>query len=622
MDSHTEIHHKLDALPVYPHVNQYSEPLVFVDDETFGACAAFDGYPDTHLGIRDFRMLSDATFEAWVYHAPLAGREAFEVLSRQTHDGSDYRLSVMTAGPLTVNDGIVRTPVLTIDAAVHWFWAGRRKKGPFVRCAIRLPHVPVNTWYHVAGVLEGIGDRDEASLYIHDRDGKLIAHTTTESVEESDSMRPEGWAYIWEEKMAVIIIGPGTFGPRNGGKASDDGKKRHPLLRMAHVRVHNVALSKAEIEKDMASDLKVTVPFVQDHPIYFRLHDQDHQAAMYIVDDPAAQVNLQLKLTNVSEKVIEFEALPDGPPINARHHFALHFQPGTLSAFTQRLLQGSTPQVHAAILKENTDWNLAAYWPEGPTGWVVLYLSYKGSEKSPLTGRERTLLWEPQEQITLTLHSITAEAEGGSRGIQVEFVPQQMRYQGNTTEIAGSRTQQLRIASRRGEKNIPLHSWFIGGNTVVNDGKAHLPLVLRVNNHSQNRDILLGGKGDGAEKPKFSISFDTGIQGWELVQNASQVKVEAKVKNHRKQEVETAGHGQGARDKWEFTFPDGTLLRRHAFISDPSDYVEITITGLRTSLDAGPANLYLRYQNIPGYWDGEFVLTVEKRPAQHKEPPK
>jgi hypothetical protein len=391
---------------------------------------------------------------------------------------------------------------------------------------------------------------------------------------------------------------------------------------MAHVRVHNVALSKAEIEKDMASDLKVTVPFVQDHPIYFRLHDQDHQAAMYIVDDPAAQVNLQLKLTNVSEKVIEFEALPDGPPINALHHFALHFQPGTLSAFTQRLLHGSTPQVHAAILKENTDWNLAAYWPEGPTGRVVLYLSYKGSEKSPLTGRERTLLWEPQEQITLTLHSITAEAEGGSRGIQVEFVPQQMRYQGNTTEIAGSRTQQLRIASSRGEKNIPLHSWFIGGNTVVNDGKAHLPLVLRVNNHSQNRDILLGGKGDGAEKPKFSISFDTGIQGWELVQNASQVKVEAKVKNHRKQEVETAGHGQGARDKWEFTFPDGTLLRRHAFISDPSDYVEITITGLRTSLDAGPANLYLRYQNIPGYWDGEFVLTVEKRPAQHKEPPK
>ncbi|WP_424094378.1 hypothetical protein [Moorena producens] len=42
--------------------------------------------------------------------------------------------------------------------------------------------------------------------------------------------------------------------------------------------------------------------------------------------------------------------------------------------------------------------------------------------------------------------------------------------------------------------------------------------------------------------------------------------------------------------------------------------MQLTITNIISSLSSGHANLYVRYENIPGYWDGTFVCTIEKSP--------
>ena len=42
--------------------------------------------------------------------------------------------------------------------------------------------------------------------------------------------------------------------------------------------------------------------------------------------------------------------------------------------------------------------------------------------------------------------------------------------------------------------------------------------------------------------------------------------------------------------------------------------IQITLTIPACSNVLGQTNLYLRYENIPGYWDGTFICTIEKSP--------
>jgi hypothetical protein len=47
--------------------------------------------------------------------------------------------------------------------------------------------------------------------------------------------------------------------------------------------------------------------------------------------------------------------------------------------------------------------------------------------------------------------------------------------------------------------------------------------------------------------------------------------------------------------------------------------IELTISEIISSLPSGQTNLYIRYENIPGYWDGTFICTIEKSPILYKE---
>jgi hypothetical protein len=60
------------------------------------------------------------------------------------------------------------------------------------------------------------------------------------------------------------------------------------------------------------------------------------------------------------------------------------------------------------------------------------------------------------------------------------------------------------------------------------------------------------------------------------------------------------------------TFPQKKVLAKRG--SGSSGHVEITLGKIKTALSSGHANLYVRYEGIPGYQDGQFILTVEKSP--------
>ncbi len=64
---------------------------------------------------------------------------------------------------------------------------------------------------------------------------------------------------------------------------------------------------------------------------------------------------------------------------------------------------------------------------------------------------------------------------------------------------------------------------------------------------------------------------------------------------------------QGDRPEWLLAFEKDFQLNY-------GESFEIEITEITVSSKAGQANLYLHYNNIPGYWDGQFVCAVEKAP--------
>jgi len=525
-----------------------------VADDAFGACANFDGDTGSYIkapAVQALKITGDVTIEAWVYITK-AVKDWVRVIGKGTVDSRSYGLwYIMT------------------DTETKWLFQ-RGPKKPFHDCEAKSP-TTLNTWYHLAGVVEG----KKSILYVHDLKGKLIARKELDQT-------PSGAAI---DNDSPLTIGYGMMNAAHSGK-------------IAHARIYKGARSQVEIEHDISSDRLALVPFRKSHPIDFRLYDENGQPALYIVDDSAdAKITtVKLELTNSSTQSIQ---IPPAPPATGAddHHFALCFRPGTLSDSTKKKLKELTRANQATMLTETDEWELAhAGKDPGP---VNLFLSYKGPKKS----------FDPQEKLTLTLHGISADAGSGSRGTQVELIPRHLTYVNDDTPITGSRMRYLHITNHRGQKNIPLHVWFVDRNTVLNDGKSPTDLTLHISNGSGDRDILLN------EASRFVISFDVGDPGnadWALTDKKSADKVMVK---HGKDDLTKPGGGQDTNDtfrEWELKFPSQQVLAKRG--SKNSKPIEITLKEITTSLSTGHANLYVRYENIPGYQDGQFILTVEKTP--------
>ncbi|MFN0085729.1 MAG: tail fiber domain-containing protein [Blastocatellia bacterium] len=423
----------------------------------------------------------------------------------------------------------------------------------------------LNTWYHLAAVFQG----RETSTCIHDAQGQLLA-------------QPPRTAWTGQTAMGMdpLMIGAGA----NGG-------------RLANVRVYKRALSQTEIEQDIRLDLMGLAAFRKSHPIDFRVFDDDEQAVLYIVDDAAGR-NVNLELRNTSPQAIQFGTGASAAASETNHHFALRFRPGTLSEGALNLL--ANPLERAKLLKQADHWDL--YFPPKPPAaneTVFLYLLYKGPSKT----------FQPNEARTLTLQRMSAAPGSGARGTQVELAPRQLTMAGgDATPITGMRTQYVHVTNQRGKKNIPLHVGFVGGNTVLNNGDVNSPntLKLRISYAAKTGEIRLAPT-TSAEPSKFILSFDVQpkeqAREWALVTTdvSSKVKVKANDRDITPEGI------QGESPEWPITFDAPFSLA-------PGKPLQIEISGIISSLPSGHANLYVRYEHIPGYWDGQFVCTVEKGP--------
>lgn len=351
--------------------------------------------------------------------------------------------------------------------------------------------------------------------------------------------------------------------------------------KLANIRLYNRALTSEELMRDMQEDYTAKASFAAAYPLDFNLHDDDYEPVIYI--DSAAGHNLSFEVNNVSRQSINLAAPTSDAVGPTNHHFELKFRPGTLSQATLD-----------EIALRSDGWKMSKAQSDG---MASLYF---------LSKTARTL--EPGGSIKLRVDQVRADGSDGSRGTRVEFKYRQANYSGAVPELTGTRLQHLSIVNVSGQKHLPLHVGFVDSNKILNEGGIANKLTLRMTNVLHEHAITLNDK-DSKTPSTFTLSFDSGENDDLALGTLDEMK--------DIWPIEDAGWHvdrptQNQKLKWILTTSKTSI--------EPGKYLQLDITKIKSSKPSGNTNLYIRYENIPGYADGQIVCVIEKGPVINKGP--
>ncbi len=372
---------------------------------------------------------------------------------------------------------------------------------------------------------------------------------------------------------------------RRGG--SNEAYANYFAGTIAHLHLYNKALSPEEIKQDINDNLTAIAAFNLAYPLDFNLYEGDNQESVIFVENDTKGEELVFDIKNNTEQAITLPA-KSGAVSQNNYHFELRFRPDTLSP---KSLQQLT-------LNPQSNWSMSSPVTQAD-GIVSLYFLTTNATLSA------------NEVVTLTFQNVSASAAGGARTTRVEFLCPEFTYQGETLTHY-YREKNLSVIDHRGKKNIPLHVSFVGSNRILNDGTTPNNLTLRIVNVLKDKSIPLIPDSKGDQASKFIISFDVQEEGqnkdWALGTTSQVAGISIK---YKRKEISNSGQ-QGESPEWVILFNDQPSI-------EPDQDIQVELSGIVSSLASGQPNLYIRYENIPGYWDGTFICTIEKSPILFDE---
>jgi len=386
------------------------------------------------------------------------------------------------------------------------------------------------------------------------------------------------------------------------GELRIGGGNQDNHLHLSNLRIYSGALSELDIQHDMYQD-RPHFAFQEMYPLDFSLRDPDKQESLYLLDEGKDLV-YTLEIRNTSKEVIH---LKEREAEEEFYHFALRFRPGVLAADSL----SSTDPNSIKITESNQD-NWDIHYSSTATRNSqddTLYFSWKGAVKS----------LSPNERLDITLENLRVDVTGGSRGTRIELLTDNLYFHSEGNEkiqnekIQIVRENHINIISHRGQKNIPLHVGFIGSNTVINNGEEN-NLTLRITNLQKNKPI----KFTTNPLSQISISFDvdsTGNTGEEefALGSANEVKNGIHIPPPMGWQPGPENPPKGGEiPVWKFQPQDSIVL-------GAEQHIAFDISPIVTNYPTGQTYLKVSYQNIPGYWDGHFVVPIEKQPLIMRE---
>lgn len=362
---------------------------------------------------------------------------------------------------------------------------------------------------------------------------------------------------------------------------------------LAHSKAYDGAISQKAILDEQKTGATAGHIFKTTYPLDFEFIDDEVKNAFYIVNlDQGQDQTVQWQAQNTSTQQIIFTALEEASAQS--FHFEIRFRPQTFK------------DNNISVSRLDDDW-IASDATLNSNNTVSVFLSYTGKNGYTLA---------PDAIIDFGLSYRSAFGQLGGRGTHTLITYQNLHYPDNKAFINGSRVKQVDIVNQRGKKNIPLHIGFIGSNTILNDADpgslqgTKNNLRFRLINAMNDSPLTFNSTKntpDPAKQTRLTLSFDS----MEERRLASDNELQG-IK------VRTAGNWATVTQKNQGKMP---IFIIDAFTVDAlpaATALDILIENIITSQPSGNTSLYINYQNMPGYWDGEIILEVEKTPIIHR----
>ncbi len=353
--------------------------------------------------------------------------------------------------------------------------------------------------------------------------------------------------------------------------------------KVAHLRIYARPLDEAKLLKAMREDQTSFSAFNRSHPIDFRLSDEDHQNVLYVVDDDKDN-KVALEINNTSDENIDFQLNGNTNATADSFHLELRFRPGTLTAASLN-----------SFKRDDGEWSIAAQRNANGTDSVFML-------------RKSALSLRPDKPVKLLFEDVGADGLGGARGTRVELRYQSLKYPQDQTPLSGFRERHVGIINHKGKKNIPLHVGLVGSNTILNDGGSDSKLILRITNLLKTA-IPLSTSKDAPSKLIINFEVEPNSTApwqkeWALGKTG---EVDQIVMTNVVKWKKVAPAKVSENPEWIYTNQSQPQL-------PAGGSIDINISKIKSSLPSGHAKMYVSYENIPGYWDGRFVCTIEKQP--------
>ncbi|XWK89070.1 MAG: hypothetical protein U7127_03085 [Phormidium sp.] len=160
------------------------------------------------------------------------------------------------------------------------------------------------------------------------------------------------------------------------------------------------------------------------------------------------------------------------------------------------------------------------------------------------------------------------------------------------------------------DKNNILLQWrFIGSNAIINDGTTGNELNLKIFNRSllnYNRPNVLLDKMNS----KFIVSFETGDKSEALTTLDKAKEISITTTDSQNWKINRTQNSA----EWTIQLNDTSNKDKLA----PGEGIELNIKNLVSSKASGVSYLYITYQNIGDYPDGQLVVPIEKTPLLYR----
>lgn len=351
---------------------------------------------------------------------------------------------------------------------------------------------------------------------------------------------------------------------------------------------------------------------------YEETDDEGEQCLVLILGDPEDVPPLDIDISNIlPDQTITISPIDGVNQADANnYHFKLAFSPGILA----------DPQ---AVGLESADWSISSVSNSDEDSIYLLWtgaetlLSSQNAMKVILTG---VAAQSEVASQSVEISTTTADTEGTTTDVNISW----KFYQGGIEVMSLAKipeggdydeniTLTLNMVQSTGKSNIPLYVGFVNCNKVLNTYDEASNLQLRITNTNlpaaADADLTFHYDSDINLSSQLVVTLEVGTETsvpWALATEdqvndiAISIAGDQWKQNGDIEKIEIDGVVQAL--QWTFIpeNADVVLAARKTML--------INLDNIVTSHPTGETNLYLSYQYVPGYKDGQFVCQIEKAP--------